>query len=91
MAALTPTFVAKETLGSLNLQIYSMTTSSTSDTVTIDSDLPVVAYWINGNQASAGKVTSPDISYVSTTGVFTLVSVSGNYGVQSLFILCRGF
>ena len=87
MAALTASAITRESLGSLTLDIVTLTTGSTSDTYTVASTLQVVAYWAEGNTAVAGTVTDPDVSYVASTGVFTLVSAA--QGACTLFILSR--
>lgn len=82
MAAITASSVTTESLGSLTLKIVSLTATATSDTYTYVAGAPVVAYWVEGN---AGNY----VTYVSSTGVFTIVNTSGT-NAYNLFILVRG-
>lgn len=89
MAAITASSVVRESLGSLTLLMVNLTTGSTSDTYTVSSNLQVVEFWAQGNTSVAGTVTTPDVTYVESTGVFTLVTASSAQGALTLFILAR--
>lgn len=83
MAAITPNSVITENLGSLTLKIINLTVGSTSDTYTMGAGFPIVGAWLEG-QNPAGRV-----SYVVSTGVFTLTNTSGTTAAN-LFVLMRG-
>ena len=90
MAAITPNTVVRESIGSMTLLLCGFTSSSNSDTWTPSEVIPVVDYWVQ-TQAGLG-VNEPDVSYNSTSGVFTFTSgtsISSTYGAQKLFILAR--
>lgn len=82
MAALTPTSILTENLGSLTLKIITVTIGSTSDTYTMYAGAPIVAAWIEG-------ISGETVTYVQSTGVFTMTNSSGTGAVQ-LFVLLRG-
>ena len=82
MAALTASSVKTESLGSLTLKIVALTIGSTSDTYTLYAGAPIVAAWVEG-------IIGQTVTYVQSTGVFTLTNASGTGAVQ-LFILVRG-
>ena len=82
MAALTASSVTTESLGSLTLKIVALTIGSTSDTYTLQAGAPIVAAWVEG-------ISGECVTYVASTGVFTLTNSSGTGAVQ-LFILVRG-
>lgn len=82
MAALTASSVVTESLGSLTLKIVGLTIGSTSDTYTMYAGEPIVAAWVEG-------ISGETVTYVQSTGVFTLTNSSGTGAVQ-LFVLLRG-
>lgn len=82
MAAITASSVITESLGSLTLKIVSLTIGSTSDTYTLSAGAPIVAAWVHG-------IIGQNVTFVQSTGVFTLTNASGT-GAVKLFILLRG-
>ena len=82
MAAITATSVITESLGSLTLKIVGLTIGSTSDTFQYTAGAPIVGAWVEG-------ISGENVTYVQSTGVFTLTNSSGTGAVQ-LFILVRG-
>jgi hypothetical protein len=82
MAALTATSVDTQSLGSVTLLIVALTIGSTSDTYTLYAGAPIVAAWVNG-------IIGETVTYVASTGVFTMTNSSGTGAVQ-LFILLEG-
>ena len=82
MAALTASSVVTESLGSLTLKVVALTIQGTSDTYTLYAGAPIVAAWTEG-------IIGECVTYVASTGVFTLTNASGTGAVQ-LFILLRG-
>ena len=82
MAAITASSIISESLGSLTLKIVALTATATSDTYTYVAGAPIVAAWVEGNPGNY-------VSYVQSTGVFTIVNTSGTNAYQ-LFILVRG-
>lgn len=87
MAAITPTSVYRESLGSLTLLIVNLTTGSTSDTYTIAANSPVVSWW--AQSATGSAYSDPDITWTASTGVFLMTNPSSNYGNEILYILMR--
>ena len=66
MAAITPNTILRESVGSLTLMICGMTTTSVSDTWTLQANAPVVSYWA---QAVGGLgIQEPDTNYQPSTG-----------------------
>lgn len=88
MALLTPGTIYRESVGSLTLDIVNitLTTGSGSDTWVIPANSPVVAYWGQNNNGTAG--TDPDIQWTASTGTFTFTNGS-SVGSILLFILMR--
>ena len=87
MAAITPTNVKIENLGSLTLLINRIQVTSTSDTYTLPAGSPVVASW---TQSVAGQgLPTPDVTYTNSTGVFLFSSGTTVPGATDLFILMR--
>ena len=82
MAALTANSVATTNAGSNTLLIVGLTIGSTSDTYTLYAGAPIVGAWVNG-------IIGETVTYVQSTGVFTLTNASGTGAVQ-LFILLAG-
>lgn len=82
MAAITASSVIVENLGSVNLHIVSLTIGSTSDTYTITAGAPIVGAWVEG-------IIGQTVTYVQSTGVFTLTNAAGT-GAVKLYILLRG-
>jgi hypothetical protein len=87
MGAITSTTIQTENLGSVTLQIVTLTLASTSDTYTYEAYAPVLDYWTQAQVGTAGY--SPDVTYTAATGVFLLTNGSHN-GTVKLFILLRG-
>ena len=83
MAALTATRVTTESLGSLTLKIILLPIGSTSDTWTLYPNAPIVGAWVETQNPGS------DVSYVASTGVFTVTNTSGTTATN-LFILMRG-
>ena len=87
MAAITPSTVYRESLGSLTLMMANMTLSSSSDTYTIAAGSPVVSFW---GQSNAGvALNDPDVTYTQSTGVFTFSSGTVQATSFTLFFLMR--
>lgn len=82
MAALSATSVMTRNSGDHTLLIVGLTIGSTSDTYTIAAGSPIVGAWVNG-------IIGQNVTYVASTGVFTLTNASGTGAVQ-LFILLAG-
>lgn len=82
MAAITASSVVTESLGSVTLQIVSLTIGSTSDTYTLYAGAPIVGAWVEG-------IIGQTVTYVQSTGVFTLTNAAGT-GAVKLHILLRG-
>ena len=82
MGAITADSVVTESLGSLTLKIIGLTIGGTSDTYTMYAGAPIVAAWVEG-------IIGECVTYVQSTGVFTLTNASGTGAVQ-LFVLMRG-
>ena len=82
MAALTASSVRTESVGSMTLKIVALTIGSTSDTYTLVAGAPIVGAWVNG-------IIGQTVTYVASTGIFTLTNASGTGAVQ-LFILLYG-
>ena len=74
----------RESVGSMDLLIVTLTIGSTSDTYLIQAYAPVVDYWTQAQVGTAGY--SPDVTYTASTGVFLLTGPSHN-GLCKLFIL----
>ena len=87
MAAITANSIQTENLGSVTLQIVSLTMGSTSDTYAYEAYAPVLDYWTQAQVGTAGY--SPDVTYTAATGVFLLTNGSHN-GTVKLYILLRG-
>jgi len=83
MAALTATTTYTHNLGELTLLIITMTAQGTSDTFTLYAGAPIIGAWIN----SANPGTQ--VSYVQSTGVFTIINSSGT-AAENLYILLAG-
>ena len=88
MAAITPSAVYRESLGSLTLIIATLAIGSNSDTYTVDINSPVVAFWAQ-SQAGVGGKQDPDVTWTPSTGVFLLSSGTVVSGSTLLFILMR--
>jgi hypothetical protein len=82
MAAITADSVLTESAGSLTLKVIGLTIGSTSDTYTMYAGAPIVAAWVEG-------IIGQTVTYVQSTGVFTLTNAAGTGAVQ-LFVLMRG-
>ena len=82
MAALTATSVLTTNAGTNTLLIVGLTIGSTSDTYTLYAGAPIIGAWVNG-------ISGETVTYVQSTGVFTLTNSSGTGAVQ-LFILLAG-
>ena len=82
MAALTPTNVRTYNMGSNNLLIVTLTIGSTSDTYTLYAGAPIVDAWVEG-------IIGETVTFVQSTGVFTLTNSSGT-GAVRLFIILAG-
>jgi hypothetical protein len=82
MAALTATSVNTQNVGSMTLLIVALTVGSTSDTYTLYAGAPILGAWVQG-------IIGETVTYVASTGVFTLTNASGTGAVQ-LFILLAG-
>jgi hypothetical protein len=82
MAALTASSVQTHSVGDLTLKIVALTIQGTSDTYTLYAGAPIVGAWVNG-------IIGENVTYVASTGVFTLTNASGTGAVQ-LFILLAG-
>jgi hypothetical protein len=82
MAALTATSVITDSLGSLTLKTIALTIGSTSDTYTMYAGAPIVGAWVSG-------IIGQCVTYVQSTGVFTLTNSSGTGAVQ-LFVIMEG-
>lgn len=82
MAALTPTNIRTYNMGTNNLIIATLTIGSTSDTYTLYAGAPIVDAWVEG-------IIGETVTFVQSTGVFTLTNASGT-GAVRLFILLAG-
>lgn len=87
MAAITPTSVYRESLGSLTLMMANMTLSTSSDTYTIAAGSPVLSFW--GQSNSGVALNDPDITYTQSSGVFTFSSGTVQPTTTTLFFLMR--
>ena len=88
MAALTPVSPSpiRESLGSLTLLIYTLTTGSASDTLVIGANSPVVDQWAQTQGGAA--TTGTDVTWTASTGTFLLTNTSFT-GTTKLFVLIR--
>ena len=87
MAAITPTTVYRESVGSMTLLIANLTVGSNSDTWTIDKNDPVVSFWA---QSAAGVAyNEPDVTWTPSTGVFLFTSGTVVGTAFNLFVLVR--
>lgn len=87
MAAITPSTVYRESLGSLTLVVANFASQSTSDTWTTEAGIPVFSYWA---QSTAGQgYNEPDISFAQSTGIFTFVSGTQVGAAFVLYMLMR--
>lgn len=82
MAALTANSVVQRNSGDHTLLIVGLTIGSTSDTYTLYAGAPIVGAWVAG-------IIGQTVTYVQSTGVFTLTNASGTGAVQ-LFIILAG-
>lgn len=82
MAALTPTNVITQNLGSVTLLIVDLTIGSTSDTYTLYAGAPIMGTWVQG-------IIGQTSTFVQSTGVITLTNASGT-GAVKLYILLAG-
>ena len=82
MAALTASNVVSHSLGSLNLKIVDLTIANTSDTWTLYAGAPIVGAWVEG-------IIGQTVTYVASTGVFTLTNAAGT-GAVKLYVLLAG-
>ena len=82
MAALTPTSVIQYSNGNHTLAVVTLTIGSTSDTYTMYAGAPILGAWVAG-------IIGQCVTYVQSTGVFTLTNVSGTGAVQ-LFVMLGG-
>ena len=87
MAAITPSTIYRESLGSLTLLIASLTIGSASDTWTIDKNDPVVSFWGQSNGGVA--YNEPDVTWSASTGVFTFTSGTIIPAAITMFVLVR--
>lgn len=88
MAALTPTNIITESLGSLKLLVMTMTTlsASSTDTWTLPIGTPVVAWWSQNDNGVVG--TDSDIQWSASTGVFTFTNGT-SVGANLFFVVLR--
>jgi hypothetical protein len=78
--------VVRESVGSMSLWIFTLTIGSTSDTLVIDIEAPVIDYW---TQAQVGTANySPDVTWTASTGTFLITGPSHN-GTCKLFVLFK--
>ena len=82
MAALTPTSIINRNAGDHTLLIVNLTIGSTSDTYTMVAGAPILGAWVAG-------IIGETVTFVQSTGVFTLTNSSGTGPVQ-LFIMLAG-
>jgi len=82
MAALTASAINRQSLGSVTLLIVDLTIGSTSDTFTIAAGSPIVGAWVEG-------IIGETVTWVQSTGVFTLTNSSGT-GAVKLYIILAG-
>ena len=82
MAAITANSINRQSLGSVTLLIVGLTITGTSDTYAFTAGAPIVGAWVEG-------ISGENVTYVASTGVFTLTNSSGTGAVQ-LFILLAG-
>lgn len=88
MAAITPSSVYRESLGSLTLIIATLAIGSNSDTYAIAINSPVLAFWAQ-SQSGVGGAQEPDVTWTPSTGLFLLSSGTVVPGSTLLFILMR--
>lgn len=88
MAAITPSAVYRESLGSLTLMIATLTIGSNSDTYVIANNSPVLAFWAQ-SQSGVGGIQDPDVTWTPSTGTFLLSSGTVVSTSTLLFILMR--
>lgn len=79
MAALTATNVVTRNAGDHTLLIVDLTIGSTSDTYTLYAGAPILGAWVQG-------IIGETVTFVQSTGVFTLTNASGT-GAVKLYIM----
>lgn len=82
MAALTASSVQSESVGSMTMKIVDLTIGSTSDTWTLYAGAPIVGAWVSG-------IIGQTVTYVASTGIFTLTNAAGT-GAVKLYVLLKG-
>ena len=82
MAAITANSTLTTNVGANTLLIIGLTIGSTSDTFTLFAGAPIIGAWVEG-------ISGECVTYVQSTGVFTLTNAAGTGAVQ-LFILFAG-
>lgn len=82
MAALTATNVLTRNAGDHTLLVVDLTIGSTSDTYTIQAGSPIIGAWVMG-------IIGQTVTFVASTGVFTLTNASGT-GAVKLYIMLAG-
>lgn len=87
MAAITPTNVYRENVGSLTLLINNITTTTTSDTYQIGIGAPVLSFWCQSNIGNG--FDGSDITWNPTTGNITMTGGTTGIGAMILYILMR--
>lgn len=86
-AARTPSAVSQQSIGSMTLYIVTIDTCVTGDTW-VSGLKDVRAYWAN-TSANATTAAGFNVSYVASTGTFTLLPGTDS-GTGTLFVLAGG-
>lgn len=87
MAAITPTQILRESLGSVTALFVTIATTTTSDTWTIAANSPVISW---SSQSTTGTNQSePDITWTASTGAFLFSAVSSNIGALQMIVYLR--
>lgn len=79
MAALTASNVIQKNSGEFTLLIVDLTIGSTSDTWTLYAGAPILGAWVSG-------IIGETVTFVQSTGVFTLTNASGT-GAVKLYVM----
>ena len=82
MAAITATNTISRNSGDHTLLVVDLTIGSTSDTYTLFAGAPIIGAWVQG-------IIGQTVTFVQSTGVFTLTNASGT-GPVKLYIMLAG-
>lgn len=84
MAAITPTSIIRDSMGSKTLLVATLACTTNSDTWTLSAGAPVTYFWAQSNAGNGSQ--EPDITYSLSTGAFTFTSGTTVAGQFLLFV-----